>query len=255
LKDSIDKQDAAFHAVEEENTQLRLDMQDIQATTEAKDHEIVRLQVEVKMKDQTINQLRAQILVGEQQGFTSQHSLEMEALQKTLASSQGENILLGGRIQALEALQAKNIQSREQLNISQKSSIMAGGKLSTTSEQMSRPKDMQYEQSVFRMIPPGRENAGMYQERFNRKVLSEGKVYEERKFLHEFILHVSGIDMSENVKMDGVTYARYQKEGKDKFVSIVSPESIVEHEGKKYVKRILRVEVEEDDEEQFDDAL
>lgn len=209
----------------------------------------------MKKKDQTIAQLRVQALAEEQKVTTAQHSLEMEALQRTLAGSQDENILLRDRIQDLEALQAKNTQSSQQLNIFQKSSIMAVDKLSTTPTQMSRAKDLQYDQSIFRMIPPGRENAGMYQERFNRKVLSEGKVYEERKFLHEFTLHVNGTDMVESVEMDGVAYARYQKDGKDKFVSIVAPEFVVEHEGKMYVKRILRVEIDEDDEEQLDDAL
>lgn len=240
LKHAIEEQETTFNAVEAENTQLRSNVQDLQARASAKDEEIVRLQGETKKKDRTIAQLRAQALVEEQKSSTSHNSLEMATLQRTLVDAQDENTRLRNRIEALEKLQANKLQ---------KLSILANEKQSTKSIQMPRAKDLQYEQSSFRTIPPGRENAGMFQERFSRKILSEGKVYEERKFLHEFALHVNGTIMADTLKMDGVTYARYQKDGKDKFVSIVAPESIVEHEGEMYMKRILRVEVEEDDED------
>lgn len=231
-------------------------MQDLKATAAAKDDEIVRLQDDVKKKNQMIDQLRAQTRVQEQKVTLPQRSSEMAALQRSLVSSQDENIRLKNRIQTLEVFQEKNVKTTHQVNTSPKSAIITSDKVSATGlTPLPKTKDLQYGQSIYRLIPPGRENAGIYQERFSRKIPYGGKVYEERMFLHEITLHVNGTDMAENVTMNGVDYARYREDGKEKFLSIVTPRFAVEHEGKIYVKRILRVEIDEDDEEQLDYVL
>jgi len=110
------------------------------------------------------------------------------------------------------------------------------------------PPDLPYDGDIYRMIPPGRENAGLYRERSSRRIFDEGsgKLYEERKFMQELNFEVKGTSLESTV-MGGHEYARSKENEKVNLVSKIAPDFLIKHNGKDYVKRILRREVEEDD--------
>lgn len=111
----------------------------------------------------------------------------------------------------------------------------------------SQPSEIRHENSIFRLIPPGRENAGMYRGNSSREIPYQESYHEERVFLQDLTFHVNGKATWENIEVDGVNFKKYSNNGNVKFVSKFTPKLILELNDRIFMKRIVRTEVDKDD--------
>lgn len=206
-------------------------------------------------KDDVITQLRRKVesLEGEKVSMTKKGKENADGTlpstsqerEDQVAQPQNETARLTRVIQEMhERLNERN----NQANLSQNREVPSDTHPFPVPTIATISPNLSYEGDNYRIIPPGRENAGMYRERSSRKFPddSSGKVYEERRYLQDLTFEVKGTTL-EGIKIDGVKYARFQENGKEILVSALAPQFSFMHEGRTFVKRVLRREVEDED--------
>lgn len=105
-----------------------------------------------------------------------------------------------------------------------------------TSRTVLPAQEIDIEPDRFETIPPEVDNGGMLREQKARPVEVGGKEYEERIFLLECKLQVSGHLTGETVKHDGVSFTQIMEGNVEKLVQNLGPSSLVQCDGRQFLR-------------------